>query len=147
MAQPNPPAPEPWGVLYVPPRKDGRGRLCGNCVMWTAAEGGRCVIHARDLVVKRTEVCGYHVSGRPMPKWMDHPGMEPVDPELSGLEEVGSAGTKCGNCRYFSAAACARVQQPGAPRFTPAKVEANGCCAAWERRRRPGARLRGIAKS
>lgn len=150
MAQPNPPAPEPWAALYVVPREDGRGRSCGNCVMWVRAEGGRCAIHERTQLVHRTDVCGYHVSGEPMAEWMDHPGLEPVTPEFSGLEAVGAEGTKCGSCRYYrqtggdGTAECGGVQRPGAPEFTQARVHRDGCCARWERPQGAGARLRGM---
>lgn len=145
----NPPAPSPAAVLYVDPRKDGKGRLCGNCIMWVRAEGGSCVIHLRDMLVKRTAVCGYYVAGDPMAEWMDHPGIEPLSPRESGFEEVGLIGTKCGNCRHYEAGAgsrgtCARVQAPGRPEFTPAPVHRDGCCAAWERSQGAGSRLRGM---
>jgi hypothetical protein len=132
-----PPMPEPWGVLYMPPRADGAGRRCGNCMMWAREKGGRCQIHARSLQVPISSVCGYHVSGDPMAKRVEPPGLDPVLPQFSGLDRAPRAGTSCANCRHFAGPRpgtgnCMIVQRPGRKPGVPALVHSQGCCAAWE---------------
>jgi hypothetical protein len=128
------PLPQKWGVLYAHPNPDGSRKRCGNCMMWTPDAGGRCVIHDPRLQITPSMVCGYHVFGDPMLEWVDHPGTEPVDPENSGLEEVG-AGTSCDTCVFYEArtrhvGSCHAVAKSNDRPPTP--VEAMGCCARWE---------------
>ena len=64
---------------------------------------------------------GAFFMGEVMEEWMDHPGIEPVDEELSGLEEVGE-GTICGNCRHYDDGKCNAVA-PKDGQEPPAEVE------------------------
>lgn len=100
--------------------------------MWVSGEN-KCVIHAKSVTVKGDMICGYHVPGVPMKVWMDHPGIEPVDPKTSGLETV-VGGTSCDTCKYYEAQTedrgnCWAVSRNGKP---PVQVQALGCCARWE---------------
>jgi len=95
-------------------------------MMWV--EENACVIHSRELEVTGDHICGYHVFGEPIPEWMDHPGMQPVDPANSGLELV-EGGTHCGNCKYYAEGKCAAVVGEDG---VPADVAEYGCCARWE---------------
>lgn len=139
-------APEPWAVLYVHPM-DGRfkdmGRKCWNCFMW-ASEEERCTIHPKDLEIHGWDVCGYHVPGNPLKKLSDlpnHESIQPVDPEVSGLEhQIPETGTMCGNCRFYTPSEtkpqhgfCASVakQNDKLPLYQ-AKVAYYGCCTRWE---------------
>ena len=121
--------PAPWGVLYAHPNPDGSKKRCGNCMMWV--KEGKCSIHKKSLKIPKTKVCGYHIFGKPTEKWMDHPGMDPVDKEMSGLDEVGE-GTICGNCKHYDDGNCYAVA-PRDGQEPPAKVEEYGCCARWVR--------------
>ena len=78
--------------------------------------------------------CGYHVFGDPMKKRPVHPGMDPVDPELSGFEANVGVGTFCGSCIFYEGdnqnGVCHGVAKAsGVP---PQPVEFMGCCARWE---------------
>lgn len=123
--------PEPWGVVYTPPNPDASRKSCGNCMMWVETE--QCAIHDPELGILDDDVCGYHIYGEPMAEWMDHPGMQPVQPEHSGLETV-EGGTSCDNCRYYNGdeveGVCQAVAAPGS--LEPAPVQSLGCCARWE---------------
>jgi hypothetical protein len=65
---------------------------------------------------------------------MDHPGMEPVDPKLSGFDVVPN-GTNCGSCIYYQptsqmkgncwGVAKAKDEKP------PQPVDILGCCGRW----------------
>jgi hypothetical protein len=127
------PLPFAWGVLYAHPNKDGSMKSCRNCYAWVAGEN-KCVIHPRDVKVTSVQVCGYHIPGEPLKEWMDIPGLESVDPSLSGLARVGE-GTVCGSCTYFEKTSeagglCHAVaSKNGKP---PQPVEEMGCCARWE---------------
>lgn len=134
VSNPEPaPLPFAWGVLYRNPNPDGTRMRCARCIMFVSGEN-RCVIHSRDVEVLPTDVCGYFVFGEPMKKWMDHPGMQPVMPELSGLRDAGS-GVSCGNCRYFQPqnaeqGLCLAVAKED--RMPPQPVAALGWCARYE---------------
>lgn len=123
------PAPAPWGVLYAAPGPGGARKKCGNCMMFVRE--GSCAIHERRVPVSTEHVCGYHVHGQPMDKWMDHPGIVPVKPETSGLERI-RGGTSCDTCRYYSSRLCLAVA--GLSGKPPAKVHPRGCCARWDRK-------------
>lgn len=130
-AEKKPPLPETWAVLYVHPNSDGSKKLCKNCIMWSRDE--KCSIHEPNIKVTKTMVCGYHVFGKPMPKRMEHEGMDTVDPKYSGLEEVGD-GTNCGTCKYFvkkseDLGSCRAVYDKG----KQANVKTFGCCGRWEK--------------
>lgn len=126
------PRPYPWGVLYVKPSKSKERRNCGNCWKWTADKG--CLDFKGDMIgkVEKVDVCGLHVHGQPrLPKWADF-GQD-TDIKLAGFEKDTS--TACDNCRHSyvedKQAYCRRVKDaPGAD----AKIEARGCCAAWEKK-------------
>lgn len=128
------PLPQKWGVVYAHPNADGSRKRCLNCVLWTPEAGGRCIIHDPNLQVTGTMVCGYHVFGDPQPQWSDLPGIQPVDPKNSGLDEVGE-GTSCDSCVFYEArsryvGSCHAVAKPNDR--PPAPVDAMGCCARWE---------------
>lgn len=132
-----PPPPSPDQVLYVKPTGTGEGRLCRNCVLWDAS-GQRCVIHKKSLRVNAEMVCGYHVYGKPLARWIDFSGIEPVDPNLSGLVQVSEPGTACGNCAAFESAGdrttaglCLGVGTEVKNGWKPAQVDAYGCCSRW----------------
>ncbi len=135
ISNPEPaPLPFAWGVLYRHPNPDGSRKACKNCMMWVSGEDA-CMIHDRGVDVPASFVCGFHVYGAPVEKWMDHPGgREPVQPELSGLREAGS-GVSCANCRYYQprngeAGLCLAVAKED--RRPPQPVEALGWCARYE---------------
>lgn len=126
-----PPLPTPGEALYRHPNTDGTPKACRNCMMYVPSEN-RCVIHDRGLEVTEDLICGYHIFGVPMEKWMEHPGMEALTPDLSGLRNAGS-GLVCANCRFFEDLGngkgnCSGVADPntGQP---PASVELMGFCA------------------
>lgn len=131
------PKPKAWGVVYAEPNPNGSRKRCENCIMWTRAEGGRCVIHARSLRIRAEDVCGYHVFGVPLKKWMDHPGIKPVNPVYSGLTTDVGKGTSCDWCKWYDRkderhGLCQVVDQEGSTKSQP--VLAMACCAAWEPR-------------
>lgn len=127
--------PKLWGVLYAAPNPDGSTKLCENCTFFIA-DRERCSIHPPNLRIRSGFVCGYHVNGR------DGKTLDPVDPKLSGLEDVSNVdglgfirGTTCSSCRFFEAGQpgtglCHAVaDHDGLP---PAPVAEMGCCARWE---------------
>lgn len=121
------PLPEKWGVLYARPNPDGSRKMCANCIMWVAPSQ-QCTIHDPDLSVPEKAVCGYHIYGAPTNAWMEHPGIQRVDPNDSGLEQTDE-GTSCNNCRFFDEGYCtAVIDTYGAT----AQVDPMGCCARWE---------------
>ena len=125
--------PMAWGVLYAAPNPDGSRKACRNCMMFSM--DNRCSIHDADLEVTPQHTCGYHVYGVPMDVRMEHEGLMPVDPKMSGLEVV-AGGTSCDICRHIigdeedGANACAVV---ATPEGTPQPVAPRGCCARWEK--------------
>jgi hypothetical protein len=134
LGQTGAPLPQKWGVLYAHPNPDGTRKRCLNCVLWTEAGGGRCVIHRSNLRVTPTMVCGYHIYGMPLPHWVDLPGIQPVDERNSGLEEVGE-GTSCDTCVLYEAQSQAKGLCHGVAKkngLPPQPVEAMGCCARWD---------------
>lgn len=64
-----------------------------------------------------------------MPHRMPHPGMEPVDPQFSGLAIV-CGGTHCASCRFFRNGVCMATTDEAGTRHPP--VDPDGCCAHWE---------------
>ncbi len=142
MAKPTGGYPRPHAVLYVLPNPDSTRKSCSNCPMWVS-QSNRCTIHGPDQEVQRDDVCGYHVFGMPVPshKWPPKPqGGYPkgtwVTPKFSGLEHV-PGGTSCDTCRYYIAKGLAGLcNKVAGADGQQAKVEALGCCAAWERGRR-----------
>ncbi len=137
------PLPQAWGVVYARPNPDGSRKSCQNCMMFIPRDEdgrGKCSIHARTQEIKPDDTCGYHVFGTPMDKWMDHPGMDPVDPKYSGLGNV-PGGTSCDVCVYYEGqgegkglchAVASGDEPPAGP--PPVTVEAKGCCSRWEGR-------------
>jgi len=131
-----PPPPTPADVLYVAPTGTGEGRLCRNCILWDSADG-RCVIHGKSVRVNATMVCGYHVFGQPLSRWLAFPGLQPVEPATSGLTQVEEPGTGCSNCLAFkptnaeTAGLCMAVGEVVPGGWKPAKVDAYGCCSRW----------------
>lgn len=129
------PLPFASGVLYANPNPDGSQKSCRNCFMWVAGEN-RCIIHPPEVEVMPAHICGYHVFGMPLERWAEIPGLDPVDPALSGLELVGE-GTVCGTCVYYEPTGrgkglCYGVA--GVDRYPPQPVQLMGCCARWEGR-------------
>ena len=124
--------PTPDGVLYAPPNPDGSAKRCGNCYLWNGQK--RCAIHAAQVKVSTSHVCGYHLFGPPH-EFTPTLTVEPISSKLSGLEKVGR-GTHCGNCLFYSGGAhkgtCAAVV--AVPHGPPAVVQFMGCCARWEKR-------------
>lgn len=128
------PLPMPDGALYRHPNPDGTRKACGNCIMWVSGEG-RCVIHERNQPVAADQMCGYHIFGVPMEKWMDHPGMQPVTPDISGLRWVGP-GAACASCKFYryrdeNAGLCVGVSDPDT-RLPGVPVASRGWCARYE---------------
>jgi hypothetical protein len=114
-------------LLYVEPAPGNAKRNCDNCMMWVRTN--KCVIHSKSKAIQAKDVCGYHVYGQPMEEWMDHPGMQPVNPKYSGLTHV-EEGTHCGNCMHFSGDRCTAAKTDKGTSHPP--VDVNGCCARWE---------------
>lgn len=123
--------PKAWGVLYAAPNPDGSGKLCENCTFWIS-ERERCKIHDLSVRITAGMVCGYHVYG------FNGTVEAPVDPKLSGLEDVDDIdGTICGECKFFQRGRNGKglchgvAKADGRP---PQPVDELGCCARWERR-------------
>jgi hypothetical protein len=103
-----------------------------------------CFVHDSNVITTADMICGYHVYGEPMGSGAVPPrqNMQPLDPELSGLEQVPE-GTSCESCVHYTATpgalsgTCAALyenpdeSEPDAPH---AIVHALGCCAAWRAR-------------
>ena len=133
------PLPEPWGVLLAHPNPDGSRKSCVNCMMWARTD--QCAVHDPDLIITADHVCGYHVFGEPMEVMSDHPGIQHVDPDYSGLDLV-PGGTSCDLCIYYEAIGenyeaadedggwCHQVSAPDMG--PPAPVGPLMCCAAWD---------------
>lgn len=111
--------PEPWGVLYAAPNKNGERKSCGNCRF---AKNGATKCEILPSPISREMVCGYHV-----------PAGELANPKLSGLTTV-PGGTSCDTCRFYEGdddenGTCHGVVDTSGEY---AAVEAKGCCARWE---------------
>ncbi len=98
---PSPPSalPSYSEAVYKRPNPDATRQACSNCIMFVKGEN-KCIIHPKDLTVRSHYWCSYHVFGVSLEKWMDHPGMQPVDPSFSGLRLAGG-GIACDNCIFF----------------------------------------------
>lgn len=142
-----PPPPQPGDVLYVPPTGTKEGRRCGNCALWGPG-ANRCGIFESSQRITTTMVCSYHVFGEPddvVVRALQRTVRQTVLPALAGLLEVGPQGTRCGNCRWFRSLAdsatgglCMGVAssvQSGS--WSPAEVDAWGCCSRWTGASRP----------
>lgn len=122
-------------ALYSPPNKDRSAKLCQNCIMWIR-NAEECWIHDAGVTATADSVCGYHVFGEPQEQPPPRVGMQPVLPELSGLEQV-PGGTSCGSCRHYKPTAgereglCQALWDKDEHTVHPS-VEGLGCCAAWE---------------
>jgi len=134
------PRPTPGEVIYADPNPDGSRKSCSNCMMWV--KDNQCLIHEKGLKVPANMVCGYHVYGKPMDKWMDHPGMMPVKPETSGLI-VAIYGTTCNICLWFDVGTpdsdtlnqeeggfCLAVKHTEEEDID-AEIAGFGCCSRW----------------
>lgn len=132
------PLPQLAGVVYAHPNPDGSRKNCLNCFMW-ASSTQQCDIHAPYVRVSAESVCGYHVYGNPRRVRTDDLGVDPVEPELSGLT-LAPGGTSCDTCTWFDRLAaggqCMALanEDTGQP---PVPVEALGCCARWQSRGGP----------
>lgn len=127
------PLPFAWGVLYAKPNPDDTPKMCQSCIMWSWRDR-KCSIHKKSLDVPHDAICGYHVFGKPMETRMDHPGMDPVDPALSGFDII-PAGTYCGSCIYYEATSGDKGVCHGVAKVSgvpPQPVDFMGCCARWE---------------
>lgn len=145
-------------TLYAPPNPDHSRKQCLNCIFWLGgrgpmgteggdgATGGReeCFIHDADVIVLPDMVCGYHVFGVSLGGSVGafRENMQPVTPELSGLEQV-KGGSSCDSCRHFAgtpetpSGLCqalyeTELDELGEPMH--AVVQSQGCCCAWERK-------------
>lgn len=118
--------PTPDEVLYQKPNSDSSRKACGNCIMF-GTQDRSCTIHDAELDIAPEQICGYYVFGHPMEERMVHAGMDPVEPELSGLMDT-EAGSSCDICMHYGHdEICHAVQQDG----EYAKVDALGCCTRW----------------
>jgi hypothetical protein len=119
-------------VVYATPNPDGSRKACANCFLYIGAVG-RCVIHAPDLPIRPSAVCGYHVFGVPLEEMPPMIEVEPQDPALTGL--INAHGTSCDICTWYERKTKDRgichgvIDDKGAP----AGVQALGCCARWAR--------------
>lgn len=120
-------------ALYVEPmqgRFENQGRKCSNCAFWITSN--HCNIHPLDLDINGNFVCGYHVPGSPSNQQINYRNIEPLNPELSGLEEVSNEGTHCGNCQFFKGdedgGTCGRLKNEQGGN---AEVQFYGCCTVW----------------
>lgn len=127
--------PESWGVLYAEPNADGRRKACSNCAFWATSQ--QCSIHKETVYISAQAVCGYHVTGTPSDVRAEIPGLEPVEPQFSGLVTV-PGGTSCDRCKWYDPELdvddrgfCRAVNTPEG---MPAPVQSLGCCARWEKR-------------
>jgi hypothetical protein len=127
------PLPFAWGVLYREPNPDGSRKMCDNCIFFVPSEK-RCVLHPRDIQIDYTDMCGFHVFGKPLPQWVDFPGIDPLNPKLSGLRDAGS-GVSCANCKYYQVVdqthgLCRAVAAEN--RKPPQPVDSLGWCTRYE---------------
>lgn len=114
-------------VLYFPPKEIGteKGAHCGACMMFVK---NHCTV-VQGSINGENGVCGLYVHGEHMGP--DMKGMMPkeVAGYIDGTSSDGSGGTggkaptHCGNCRYFHAGECDKVE---------GEVEEKGCCNAWD---------------
>lgn len=123
----------PAHVLYARPNPDSSRKQCANCILWQSA-GEQCQIHDADVMAPADAVCGYHVFGQPDGA-LNRTNMDPVPPELSGLEQV-PGGSSCDRCVFFDAQGttqgiCMALNDPDVPEAHPV-VEALGCCCRFE---------------
>ena len=86
MADPQAPLPFAWGVLYAKPNPDGTPKRCDNCMMWSWKDQ-RCSIHAANLEVPPSAICGYHVFGRPSETQVVSPPAVPVHRTVGGTNQ------------------------------------------------------------
>lgn len=121
--------PEPWGTLYAPPNPDGSRKNCGNC--WAWVKEGKCLIHKKTLKVIKDAVCGFHIFGKPKDEWEDL-DIEPYDSKLSGL--IKTKGTSCDLCIWYEGKEKGICLGVSDGKNKPAKVQAKGCCARWEKK-------------
>jgi len=121
--------PTPAEALYAFPNPNGEGKRCGNCVLYARGDQ-QCYVHARDMKISETQVCGYHVAGQPSERFEQQPqNLDPVTPEYSGLTSTES-GAYCGICEHFDSGSCFALQENG--QF--AEVEDMACCTRWRPR-------------
>lgn len=129
------PKPTPDEVLYVHPNPNGTRKMCQNCVLWMPQQT-QCFIHDSDVAVPEDAICGYHVFGKPIEGEtpLSRENMDPVSPELSGLERI-PGGTSCDLCRYYEPQGGTQGVCHAVRGFEPeeetAVVEALGCCTRW----------------
>jgi hypothetical protein len=132
-----PPPPKPGDVLYVAPLTPRDGRLCANCVFWDPLKD-RCPLFRASQKVTSSMVCSYHVPGLPQPG-LALTVEQPLEPATAGLLNVGGRGTRCGTCQWFrmdapgsTSGLCMGVAgQAGVGSWSPAQVDAWGCCSRW----------------
>lgn len=126
------PRPEPADVLYTPPNPDGSRKACLNCALYAAA-ARECFIHAENLKIAPTKVCGYHVfAPQPVQTFPKRLPILPVTPDLSGLESM-PGGASCDLCVWYVPVGmddgeCLAVATSGMPELNAA-VQPKGCCA------------------
>ena len=122
--------PAPWGALYAPPNEDGSRKKCENCFMWVKNEK-KCVILDKKLTINPTDVCGYHVYGKPFENWIDSVKY-PIPEELAGLSKTED-GTSCDICKYYGNKKCYAVATEDNGDI-PATIDPKGCCARWAKK-------------
>jgi hypothetical protein len=114
-------------VTYAAPNPEGSRKACRNCVFFATADQA-CLIFAKDVTVKPTMVCGYHVPGSPGKDWIKLP-LDPQDPKMAGMIPTKD-GTSCDLCTYYDVGRCRGVSGPN-------KVQAKGCCTRWSQKADP----------
>lgn len=131
---------DPAVVLYMPPatlNPDGRheGARCGRCMMYMPDLKACTIVYVdgkKDTSVSGERgVCGLYVGGKPMKSNETHKPMPTVPRSVAGYYEGDDVPTRCGKCKYFIAEeeACQKVA---------GKIEANGCCNAYEKAKGQG---------
>lgn len=124
------PLPEMSEVLYVEPAPGGVRRRCANCVFWASAQN-LCALLEPKEEVGADNVCGMYVFGTPLKRKMDLPGLQALNPRLTGLIKT-SRGSACENCEWFKpeddeTGTCVAVMR----KKKPATVHPKGCCSRW----------------
>jgi hypothetical protein len=129
------PSPTLAQVMYSPANPDRSRKLCENCMMWCSSDEN-CVIHNPDVVAQADASCSYHVFGPPFAgAHLTPEGMAYVQPEHSGLVQVGGGGRACDRCKFYqprngAEGTCLAVRDVAAD--CDAAVQALACCARWE---------------
>jgi hypothetical protein len=132
---PPPSKPLPHEVVYKESNLDGTRKKCANCTLFIAPDR-LCYIHDTDVMIDPTAICNYHVYGRPQESGQDthREFMEPVTPELSGLQPTDD-GLCCDICGHYTATGtqsgiCHAVADPDEP-GSDFVVAPHALCGRW----------------